>query len=133
MTTYFITRHSGAVQWALEEGLSVDRQDEHLEVETVQKGDTVIGTLPINLAARVCQRGARYLHLSLELPPELRGRELSASQMRRCNAHLQAYQIIPVPMETVYLLKSPADAEHLRKSTEQYGEGRVKERDPLDE
>lgn len=31
-------------------------------------------------------------------------------------------------METVYLLKSPANAEHLRKSIEQYHQGEVRER-----
>jgi len=35
-------------------------------------------------------------------------------------------------METVYLLKSPANAEHLRKSIEQFHQGKVKERSPLD-
>ncbi len=36
-------------------------------------------------------------------------------------------------METVYLLKSPANAEHLRKSIAQYQQGKTKERDLLDE
>lgn len=36
-------------------------------------------------------------------------------------------------METVYLLKSPANAEHLSKSIEQYRAGNVQERDLLDE
>ena len=36
-------------------------------------------------------------------------------------------------METVYLLKSPANAEHLKKSIEQFREGQAKEREPLDE
>jgi antitoxin YefM len=36
-------------------------------------------------------------------------------------------------METVYLLRSPANAEHLRKSVEQYRQGNVQERDLLDE
>jgi len=36
-------------------------------------------------------------------------------------------------METVYLLKSPANAEHLRKSIEQYQQGKARERDLLDE
>ena len=36
-------------------------------------------------------------------------------------------------METVYLLKSPANAEHLRKSIEQYHQGEVQERDLLGE
>ena len=36
-------------------------------------------------------------------------------------------------METVYLLKSPANAEHLSKSIEQYRGGNAQERDLLDE
>ena len=35
-------------------------------------------------------------------------------------------------METVHLLKSPANAEHLSKSIEQYRNGEVLERDLLD-
>ncbi len=36
-------------------------------------------------------------------------------------------------METVYLLRSPANAEHLQRSIEQYRQGNVQERDLLDE
>ena len=36
-------------------------------------------------------------------------------------------------METVYLLKNPVNAEHLRKSIEQYQQGKIKERDLMDE
>jgi len=36
-------------------------------------------------------------------------------------------------METVYLLKSPANAAHLSESIEQYRQGKAKERDLLDE
>ncbi|HEC13652.1 MAG TPA: type II toxin-antitoxin system prevent-host-death family antitoxin [Acidiferrobacteraceae bacterium] len=36
-------------------------------------------------------------------------------------------------METVYLLKSPANAEHLRKSIAQYQQGKTEERDLLNE
>lgn len=36
-------------------------------------------------------------------------------------------------METVYLLKSPANAEHLRKSIAQYNQGKVKEKELISE
>lgn len=91
MTVYFITRHPGAVAWAHEEGIEVTQIIEHLDVEHIQPGDTVVGTLPVNLAARVCARGGRYLHLSLELSPEWRGRELSAADMRRFGARVEEF------------------------------------------
>ncbi len=36
-------------------------------------------------------------------------------------------------METVYLLKSPANAEHLQKSIEQFSQGKVQERELMSE
>ena len=36
-------------------------------------------------------------------------------------------------METVHLLRSPANAEHLRKSIEQYRQGKVEEKELLSE
>lgn len=93
MTVYFITRHPGAVAWARQEGIDVDQVIDHLDVTTIRPGDTIIGTLPVNLAAQVCARGASYLHLSLELPPEMRGKELTVEDMQRLGARLEAFHI----------------------------------------
>ncbi|MEB4589713.1 CRISPR-associated protein Csx16 [Candidatus Thiothrix sp. Deng01] len=91
MTTYFISRHPGAVDWAEAEGFHVDQRLAHFSVDIVQPGDTVLGTLPINLVADVNARGGRYFHLTLELPADMRGRELSAADMRRYGARLESY------------------------------------------
>lgn len=93
-TTYFVSRHPGARDWAAEEGFVVDQIVEHLDIQILAPGDTVIGSLPVNLAAEVCARGAAYFHLSLVLPPELRGKELSATEMRNLGAKLQPFQVI---------------------------------------
>ena len=95
MSTWFITRHPGAIAWAMRRGLAVDRQLAHLAPEQIAPGDTVIGTLPVNLVARVCARGGRYLHLSLDLPAEARGRELTADELERYGARLEAYVAKP--------------------------------------
>jgi CRISPR-associated protein Csx16 len=95
MTTWFVSRHPGAVAWAQRRGLAVDRQLAHLAPEQIAPGDTVIGTLPVNLVARVCARGGRYLHLSLDLPAEARGRELTADELERYGARLEAYVAKP--------------------------------------
>jgi CRISPR-associated protein Csx16 len=43
MTTYFISRHPGAITWAARQGLAVDQQLSHLDPNIVHDGDTVIG------------------------------------------------------------------------------------------
>lgn len=98
MTTYLITRHPGARQWVQEEGIVVDAQLDHLEVDQVRAGDIVVGSLPVNLAAEVCARGGRYFHLSLERPFDWRGRELSPDDMRRFGARLEEFRVEPLPL-----------------------------------
>ena len=93
MTTFFVTRHPGAIAWAARQGIAVDRQVAHLGPADIQPGDTVIGTLPVNLAAQVCARGARFFNLSLDVPAEARGRELSADDLERFGARLEAYDV----------------------------------------
>lgn len=93
MTTYFVSRHPGAVAWAAGQGFPVDRLVHHIDPAIVDPGDVVIGSLPVNLAAEVCARGGRYLHLSLNLTAELRGKELTVEQMLTCGARLEAYQV----------------------------------------
>ncbi|MCK9215789.1 MAG: CRISPR-associated protein Csx16 [Rhodoferax sp.] len=95
MTTYFISRHPGAIEWAARQKLAVDRLVSHLDTAQVQAGDTVIGSLPVNLAAQVCAAGATYWHLSLELPAALRGQELSADDLESLCVHLEPFHIIP--------------------------------------
>jgi len=104
--TYFITRHQGAIAWAQQQQLTIDRVVSHLlmpyeeetennqvSLNTLQKGDTIIGTLPIQIAAQVCLQGANYYHLMLDIPVHLRGKNLSASQMNECNARIKPYNI----------------------------------------
>jgi CRISPR-associated protein Csx16 len=93
MTVWFVSRHAGAVEWARKQGLAVDRWVTHLDVGAVAAGDTVAGTLPVHLAAAVCARGARYLHLAVDLPAELRGSELAAEQLQALGCRLQGYRV----------------------------------------
>lgn len=93
MATWFVSRHPGAQAWARERGIIADHQVDHLALEQVSAGDRVLGTLPIHLAADVCARGARYIHLTLQIPRELRGKELSAEELNQLGASLQAFHV----------------------------------------
>lgn len=93
MTTYFVTRHPGAIEWAARRGLVVDRQLAHFDPAGIHPGDVVIGILPVHLAAAVCAEGARFFSLSLDLPPDARGRELSADELEQYGARIDEYDI----------------------------------------
>ena len=93
MTTYFISRHPGAIEWAARQHMQVDQRLAHLDPAIVKAGDTVIGSLPVNLAAKVCAAGAVYRHLSLDLPAEMRGKELTADDMERLGAYVERFDI----------------------------------------
>ncbi|MBH2042709.1 MAG: CRISPR-associated protein Csx16 [Comamonadaceae bacterium] len=97
MTTWFVSRHPGALQWMQQCGPAFDCHVLHLDPAQVQGGDTVIGTLPVHLAAQVCGRSAAYLHLVLETPQEARGRELSAQELQNIGATLQRFDIVRHP------------------------------------
>jgi len=98
MNTYFITRHQGAIEWAQQQQLNIDAiathlimpyekqviKDKQIALTSLKKGDTIIGTLPIQIAAQVCAKGATYYHLMLDIPEHLRGKNLSATQMEEC-------------------------------------------------
>ena len=94
MTTYFISRHQGALEWIKKQGITVDLCLSHIEPEQIKKGDTILGTLPINIVAMINQQGANYLHLSLQLPADKRGQELTVQEMEQYQAKLEAYEVI---------------------------------------
>lgn len=99
MTTWFVSRHPGAIEWLKNQNIAVDEFVSHLDVEIIKTGDVVIGSLPVNLAAIVCAKGARYFNLSVQLTAELRGKELSAAQLVNCNAKLEEFLVFPAPIQ----------------------------------
>lgn len=91
----FVSRHAGAIEWARQYPWGVrTRFVAHLDIEEVAAGDVVMGTLPVHLAAEVCARGARYLHLSISLTAGQRGTELTAQELDAADACLVPYQVI---------------------------------------
>ena len=79
--TFFISRHPGAIEWAARHGIMGAELVHHFDPESIEPDDVVIGTLPINLVAAVNSRGGIYQHLSMDLPPKARGKELSTDDM----------------------------------------------------
>ena len=94
--TYFISRHPGALEWAQRNGFENAETVAHLNPAVVAAGDQVIGTLPVHLAGQVCERGGRYFHLSMTVPADRRGTEISADDMDQFGAHIKEFKIVEV-------------------------------------
>lgn len=94
MTTFFISRHPGAINWIKQQGISIDRWEMHLDLADVQAGDRVVGTLPIPMVAALNKKGATYLHLNVVVPASLRGQELSEATLYALGARLQPFRVL---------------------------------------
>ncbi|MEW6559355.1 MAG: CRISPR-associated protein Csx16 [Pseudomonadota bacterium] len=99
MTVYFVSRHDGALRWAriLQKQavlpFDIDEYVPHIDPEQLHKGDVVIGTLPLREVQRLREQGVRFLNLDLQVPPDMRGQELTATQMTACGATLTEYRV----------------------------------------
>ena len=98
MTVYLVSRHQGAIDWIDHMGYGYDEHLTHLQDYTaLSAGDTVVGSLPINIVADLNALGVTYQHLSLYIPENLRGVELSAEQLSTLNAEIETYQVKRLP------------------------------------
>lgn len=93
MTTWFISRHQGAIEWIKQQNIAIDRFETHLNVADIQQGDKVIGTLPIHLAAEICAVGAEFYFLAVNVKPEQRGTELTATELTQQDCTLQPFWV----------------------------------------
>ena len=93
MAVILVARHQGAIEWMAQQGLKVDKHELHFDAQHIKPGDQVVGILPIHLIAKVCQQGGRYWHLQVEVPFELRGKELSMDDLNSLNAKLVEYKV----------------------------------------
>lgn len=93
---YFVSRHNGAKEWAEKQGMKIDEIQAHIDANFVEKlhdGDLVVGNVPMQFVADICAKGARYIHLTVNVPAEWRGRDLSCADMEALNPLLEEYQV----------------------------------------
>ena len=92
----FVSGHDGAHAWARKEGIA-DKCIRHLtpkHINSLRGRDVVIGTLPAHVAAALCERGVRYVHLKLDVPENERQKSLTAAMMDKYGASLQEIHVM---------------------------------------
>jgi len=77
-------------------GVHVDESMGHLGAVTLPSGDVVLGNLPVHLAARVCESGARYLQLVVPHTVASRGLALTAEGLVQLGAHLVEFRVMRI-------------------------------------
>lgn len=75
---------------------------EHLDLSVLQPGDEVLGTLPLQMASKVFQKGAYYYHLVVDTPFSKRGVELSAEDLERFGVRFEPFEVSARPLTVPY-------------------------------
>jgi CRISPR-associated protein Csx16 len=88
-----VTRHPGATDWIQRQLGDPVQVVAHLAENEVEAGTRYYGVFPLNLAAAICRSGAECWAISMQMPPELRGQELSAAQLDMLEARLIRYEV----------------------------------------
>ncbi|MCD6118639.1 hypothetical protein J7K50_02245 [bacterium] len=85
-----VTRHPALVQYLIELGLVPEGTPivAHATVDFIM-GKDVYGVLPLRLAVHA----ARVIEVPLDIPAELRGKELSLEQVKKYAGEPQAYTV----------------------------------------
>ncbi len=106
METVVVTRHDALVEFLQEEGIITGEEKimSHAEVEDI-RGKRVIGVLPLSLAVEA----AVVIEIPLNIPSELRGKELTVEQVREFSSSPNEY-IVKHRAEEMEMLNELFDA-----------------------
>jgi len=84
-----VSRHAGAIEWLRRRGIEGEVIS-HVADPEVIRGKTVVGNLPMHLAAAADRVGVIEMP---NLPPDARGRDLSADEMEAFGASISWYRV----------------------------------------
>lgn len=88
-----ITRHPGAAEWVGQQLGRAVHAVPHLELDEIESGGSYYGVFPLHLAAAICAKGSACWAIAVNMPPALRGQELSAEQLDELGAELVHYDV----------------------------------------
>jgi len=92
-----ISRHKGTIEY-LKHYYPQAQVIEHLEsIKQVPHGALVFGNLPINVVEQLKKRVAKYVHIILNVPKELRGKDLPREELEDYIEFVEIVELKTVP------------------------------------
>ncbi|AMO56226.1 CRISPR-associated protein Csx16 [Endozoicomonas montiporae] len=91
--TFIVSRHSASIEWIKQQGYEHAEVIHHFAATQLQRGDLVIGTLPVHLAREINEQGIRFIYFSINVPESMRGKEISAGLLSTLNPRLEELQV----------------------------------------
>ena len=94
-SVYFVGRHQGSIDWVAEHSpIPIDHYLTHLDdFQQFERGDLVIGNLPVHIVHSLNERGTRFWHLAFDVPESKRGQELTCQELEQYSPRLHEYWI----------------------------------------
>lgn len=87
----FVTKFVGAKAWNENHGPKDVQVVDELDINAVEKGDIVIGNLPVETIAEINEAGAFYQHFTLGRKPTIPDSEMTALEIEKHNPKIQRY------------------------------------------
>jgi len=95
-----VSRHPATIEF-LKEKLPNAKVIEHLNgPDDISFGALVFGNLPLHMVEQLLQKGCRFIMVSLNIPRELRGKELSREELEK---YIELYEIRRLKLEKFIL------------------------------
>lgn len=99
MTKFVVSRHPGAILWLKSQGIEGEIHPawKNENISLLNKGDVVIGNLPLTMIVEILKTGATFGLLNLpEVPLEKRGVELTPEELTTFGANVMEIKRIEI-------------------------------------
>ena len=82
MKVVIVSRHPGTIEY-LKRFYPEAEVINHMTENNIPENALVIGNLPIEMIAKVLEKGNRFVSVVLNVPAELRGKELEEEELKK--------------------------------------------------
>jgi len=95
MKVVIVSRHKGTIDYLKKRYPNAEVVN-HIDDPKKFKDSLIIGNLPLHMVSEVLKNGNRFVMVSLDIPRELRGKELNESELKE---YIKLYEIKKLELE----------------------------------